>query len=301
MQIIRPIVHETLWGGQRLAGYAGTGASCRIGHLYSLISNGEFESEIMAGPGSGGLFRDYFAASRDRLGLGHCPRLPFVLALVDASADLSLQVHPDDEAARELEGLAQGKHEAWYFLEAPSGGWIYSGCRAADREELTRGIEAGRVPELLGRLEVSRGDYVYVQAGTLHALTAGSLVYEIEENCQATYRIYDFDRTDASGRPRELHIASALRALHPGLQSRVRHYGSGEIRERGFATQLLHGGAHRNDTPSLECLTFLHGTAECCGCRVQPGITVVLEPGESVECGECEVMASRPVLPGETP
>ena len=229
MQVIKTIIHETLWGGRRLAGYAGTGgcaAGCRIGHLYSLISNGEFESEIMAGPGSGGLYRDYFTASRQRLGLGHCTRLPFVLALVDASDDLSLQVHPDDEAARELEGLTQGKHEAWYFLEAPAGGWIYSGCRAADREELARGIEEGRVPELLGRLEVGCGDYVYVEAGTLHALTAGSLVYEIEENCSATYRIYDFGRTDASGRPRTLHIASpacaAPRAAVPGQALRGR-------------------------------------------------------------------------------
>lgn len=299
MQIIRPIIHETLWGGQRLAAVAGTDGSRRIGHLYSLISNGEFESEIMAGPGCGGLFRDYFAASRQRLGLGHCARLPFVLALVDAAADLSLQVHPDDEAAAELEGLAQGKHEAWYFLEAPESGWIYSGCQAADREELARGIREGSVPGLCGRLQVSCGDYVYVEAGTLHALTAGSLVYEIEENCPATYRLHDFGRLDGHGRPRPLHIASALRALHIGRRSRVRRYGAGGIRERGFVTRLVHGGLYRNASPTMECLTFLSGTAELDGCRVQAGITVVLEPGESTDCRSCEVMAARPVLPEE--
>ena len=111
MLVIETIVHETIWGGKKLTPYSGTNNK-KIGHLYSLISNGELESKILNGEYRGQLFRKYFDENKARFGLSNYKEFPFLLALVDASDDLSLQVHPNDVMAKELEGADFGKTES---------------------------------------------------------------------------------------------------------------------------------------------------------------------------------------------
>ena len=126
MLVIKTILHETVWGGKKLAKYCEY-QSENIGHLYSLISNGTFESEILNGKYKGQIFKKYFDENKEWLNLGQYKNFPFLIALVDATDDLSLQVHPNDEVARELENLDFGKNESFYFLESPKSNKIFMG------------------------------------------------------------------------------------------------------------------------------------------------------------------------------
>ncbi|MBR4592057.1 MAG: class I mannose-6-phosphate isomerase, partial [Elusimicrobiaceae bacterium] len=237
MLILKTIVHETIWGGKKLTPYSGS-TNTHIGHLYSLISNGEFESEILNGPYRGKLFRTYFDENKEKFHLSRYKEFPFLLALVDAAGDLSLQVHPNDTMAKKLEHTDLGKNESWYFLETPKSGKIFDGCKAHSQAQLRQKVQQGKYREVIDELPVQAGDYVYVQAGTMHAMSAGSLVYEIEENCNATYRLYDFDRLDKNGQKRPLQTDKALQSIDVTLKSKAEPYTTLKT-ERLYATQLF--------------------------------------------------------------
>lgn len=294
MLIIKPIIHETIWGGNKLTPYSGTDNQS-IGHLYSLISNGEFESEIVNGPYKGKQFRQYFEENKEKLGLGYYKEMPFLLALVDASDDLSLQVHPNDKMAKILENADFGKNESWYFLQAPKSGKIFCGCRAAHSQELKEKIAQEAYTDIIDYLPIRTGDYVYIQAGTMHAMSAGSLVYEIEENCNATYRVYDFDRIDKNGKKRPLQTEKALQSIDVRLKSKVEPYTELKT-ERLYSTQIFHKQTqYTNTSNTLECLTFLSGQNVIEGQPIHRGITIVLEPGEQIKLKTCDFVMARPL------
>ena len=295
MLIIKTIVHETIWGGSRLTKYSGTDSK-KIGHLYSLISNEEFESSILNGEYKGRLFREYFDDNKGKFGLAKFKEFPFLLALVDATEDLSLQVHPDDRAAKELEGAEFGKNESWYFLEVPLNGKIYDGCKAKSSEDLKNKVAQGKYEDIIDYLSVKEGDYVYIEAGTMHAMAAGSLVFEIEENCNATYRVYDFDRIDKNGKKRPLQTEAALKSIDVSKKSTTRKYTGDEITERMYSTRLVKNKSeYTNNSSTLECLTFLNGEFELEGFNIQKGSTIVLEPDETINVHNFDFIVSRPL------
>lgn len=295
MLVIKTIVHETIWGGEKLTPYSGTNSK-KIGHLYSLISNGELESEILNGKYKGQLFRKYFDENKKRFLLDGYKEFPFLLALVDATDDLSLQVHPNDKMAKKLENADFGKNESWYFLEAPKSGKIYDGCRAKTSEELREKVAQNKYDDVIDYLEVKSGDYVYIQAGTMHAMAAGSLVYEIEENCNATYRVYDFDRIDKSGKKRPLQTENALNSIDVSLKSKAVPY-EGEKVERLYSTQLFKSvEKYTNNSKTLECLTVINGISEVEGQKIQRGVTIVLEPNETVKFNKLDFVIARPLI-----
>ena len=292
MLILKTITHETIWGGKKLAPYADI-KSDKIGHLYSLVSNGEFESEILNGEWKGKLFKEYFEENKERFGLSEYKQFPFVLAIVDATDDLSIQVHPNDELAKELEGNAFGKNESWYFIEAPNSGKIYNGCKAKTKEELIQKVSENKYSDVIDYLPIESGDYVYVEAGTMHAMSAGSLVYEIEENCNATYRVYDFNRRDKNGNLRQLHTGNALRAIDVNKKSVAEKY-SGEKRARLYSTELYKNiTKYTNNSSTLECLTILDGEGILDNCKIQRGVTIVLEPQDSVQFNSIDCIISK--------
>ncbi|MGI5916893.1 MAG: mannose-6-phosphate isomerase, class I [Anaerolineae bacterium] len=138
-------------------------------------------------------------------------RFPLLVKLLDANDDLSVQVHPDDEYAAAHEGGELGKTEMWYVLYAePGTELIYGLARGATRRSLRRAIENGTLEEQLHRVTIAPGDCFYVPAGTVHALPAGAVVAEIQQNSDTTYRVHDWGRVGADGRPRPLHVDKAL-------------------------------------------------------------------------------------------
>ena len=137
--------------------------------------------------------------------------IPLLIKLIDAASNLSVQVHPTDEFARLREGAPYGKTEAWYVLDAEKGSVIYLGlAQDVTREQLQKAISDGTVLNLLNKIEVQRGQTYLIPSGELHAIGSGVTVYEIQQNCNVTYRAYDYGRVDADGKPRELHVDKVL-------------------------------------------------------------------------------------------
>ena len=140
------------------------------------------------------------------------------------------------------------------------------------------------------------GDYVYVVAGTLHSMTRGSLVYEIEENAGCTYRFYDFDRIDRNGKKRPLHIPEAYFSIHLENKSIVKHYdGSNPMEERRYITRHFDQVSHyENDSNTLQVFTVLNGECELEGIHAVRGTSVILEPGDTIDVDPVEVMIAQP-------
>ena len=270
MLALATVPHETIWGGEKLLPYT-EGNFKKVGHLYSLCY----------GRYKGRTFQAYFKENKQKFGLGGYEEFPLIIALVEAKDNLSIQVHPDDVVAVREEGAAYGKNESWFFLEAPSSGNIYNGCRLNDVEEIRQRIENGDCLSVVDTLSVKSGDYVYVEAGTLHALSAGAYLYEIEENSPWTYRFYDFDRIDAFGKKRELHIEKALEALKPDLKSKSMPLGKDAVEERRYTIKKIQGEkSYENRSNTLECVTIIKGECKVDDFRGSTGNTIVLEPGE---------------------
>jgi len=138
---------------------------------------------------------------------------PLLAKFLDAADELSVQVHPDDEYAHTVEAASgfHGKTEAWYILHAEPDATVIHGFRSAtDRQSFEQAIHDGTLLELLRYVPVAAGDTIFVPAGTVHAINRGILLFEIQETSDLTYRVYDYDRRDASGKPRELHLDRAL-------------------------------------------------------------------------------------------
>ncbi|MDL2288117.1 class I mannose-6-phosphate isomerase [Oscillospiraceae bacterium OttesenSCG-928-F05] len=266
MFVLEPIFHYAIWGGDRLKPFYGERAA-GLAHLYALWCKKDKSNVILNGVHAGERLVDIIG------------EYPLTLAIVDAKDDLSIQVHPLG---------AEAKREAYYFLEAPECGYIYNGVTTDKKSVFASAAKANATMTLVNRVAVSDHDYIYVAPGTLHAMTAGSLVYEIEEGSDKTYRIYDYDRVDHDGRQRELHVEQALDVLDVALVSGAGRYPeSGEIREETFSTQLMQNMTEYTNTGDrLACLTVLRGCPVVDDINMTCGMAVILEPGESVRSDE---------------
>ncbi len=144
------------------------------------------------------------------------PYFPMLIKFIDAKDNLSVQVHPSDEYAMRYEN-SYGKTEMWYIVEADGGAGIYLGFKeAVSKEDFEESTKTNRITELLNFYPVEAGDCFFIPSGTLHAICKGCLICEIQQNSNLTYRVYDYDRRDKSGNPRELHIDKALQVTNLG-------------------------------------------------------------------------------------
>lgn len=203
---LTPSYHETPWGGERLAAYGKPTDGGHLGESWELsfvpggeacLADGRRVSEVFG--------REAYGKRAEGM-----PAFPTLTKFIDARENLSVQVHPSDAYALEKEGQ-YGKSELWYILEAEEGAGIYLGLReATDAETLRRAACEGRAEELLRFVPVRRGDRFPIPPGTIHAIGAGVLLFEIQQNSTLTYRLYDYGRRDAAGHTRELHLDKAL-------------------------------------------------------------------------------------------
>ena len=210
---LRSALHVKVWGGRRLAKLMGKplptaepyGESWEL-HDTALVVNG-----ALRGTSLGELTREFGARL---VGAGNDPAdgIPLLAKLIDASNWLSIQVHPNDEQARELEGEPRGKTEAWVILHADPGARLVIGLRKhTTRAQMAEAIRRNQLEALLVYAEVKNGDVLTIPANTIHALGPGVLVYEIQQASDITYRLYDWGRRGLDGQPRELHIEKSLR------------------------------------------------------------------------------------------
>lgn len=209
-----PAFKDNLWGGTKLRTVFGKMCDYDIiAESWELSAHPDGQSRIADGRFKGMLFNDYLERiGKEALGW-KCQaqdRFPILIKFIDAKQALSIQIHPDDEYALENEG-EYGKNEMWYVIDAEPDSYLYCGLsKSVDEAELKERIKNNTITEVLNRIEVKPGDVVMVKAGTIHAIGAGILICEIQQNSNSTYRMYDYDRRDKFGNPRELHVGKAL-------------------------------------------------------------------------------------------
>lgn len=214
----RPEFKERVWGARELERFGFDMPEGNIGEAWMIGEHPNGTTAAANGPLAG----QSLDAIRERLGAewfgtrGISPktgRFPLLIKLLDCSDDLSVQVHPNDNYERLGPGEL-GKTEMWYVLDAKPGAKIIYGLReGVDRAALAAAIAENRILDCLQEVSVSAGDTFYIPAGTVHALGAGVLVAEIQQNSDTTYRLYDYDRPGLDGKPRELHIEDSLNVI----------------------------------------------------------------------------------------
>lgn len=201
----RPYFCQKDWGGDRLRSLFGKPIpSPHTGESWEVSAHPSGECVVWGIPLSEAVRR----YGRALLGDAGAP-FPLLIKLLDARENLSVQVHPDDALAARLEGQPYGKTEAWYILDAPKDAELILGTLCGP-EELRAAAERGGIGPCLRRLPVRAGDTVFIPAGTVHALTAGIVVYEVQQSSDTTYRLY------AWGRDAELHVDQSLAAMEIG-------------------------------------------------------------------------------------
>lgn len=170
----------------------------------SLVASGEFIGKTLAQ-----VLKDHPEYLGTHPDSGH--ELPILIKFIDAKQNLSVQVHPDDDYARINENGSLGKTEMWYVLDAAENAKLVYGFKYdLDKEILRESLQNGTVERHLRKVDIKQDDVFFIEAGTVHAIGAGALIAEIQENSNLTYRLYDYGRVDKDGKPRELHIEKAL-------------------------------------------------------------------------------------------
>ncbi len=213
LKLIAPC-KDYLWGGTKLrTRYHQESAEAKLAESWMLSCHKDGMSVIAQGEFAGMTLRDYIGREgRSVLGTdcGKFEEFPVLVKLIDAQDRLSVQVHPDNAYALKNEG-EYGKTEMWYIVENEPGASLYYGFqKPITKEEFRERIESNTLLEVLNEVPVHPGDVFFIESGTLHAIGAGIVIAEIQQNSNTTYRIYDYGRVDKDGRGRELHIEKAL-------------------------------------------------------------------------------------------
>jgi mannose-6-phosphate isomerase len=183
---------------------------------WEIVDHGRDQSVVANGPLAGETLGKLVSSRSHELLGRHAPqsRFPLLLKFLDCNRTLSVQVHPNDEQGARLEPPDLGKTEAWVVLAAEPGSKIYAGLHeGVKRGDLAAAVAAGKCEELLHQFEPHVGDCVFIPAGTVHALGAGLVIAEIQQASDTTFRLFDWNRVDADGKPRPLHVEQALAVI----------------------------------------------------------------------------------------
>ncbi|MFD1176108.1 mannose-6-phosphate isomerase, class I [Paenibacillus puldeungensis] len=207
---LQPVFQERIWGGTKLRDLFGYAIpNDHTGECWAVSAHPNGQSVVKSGPYQGMKLGDLWT-SHSELFRSNSTVFPLLTKLLDASDDLSVQVHPDDEYAGKHENGELGKTECWYIVDAEPGSAIVYGHEAETKEQLVNMINDGDWDDLLTRVPVKPGDFFYVPSGTIHALGKGIVVLETQQSSDTTYRVYDYDRKDKNGNTRELHLEKAI-------------------------------------------------------------------------------------------
>ena len=214
--VFEPIFQETIWGGQKLAALFGKRlpANKRIGESWEIVDRPEAQSIVREGPLSGRSLHDLWVNFREELfgKVPDTPRFPLLIKLLDAQEKLSLQVHPPQEIAESLGGEA--KSEFWYVVAAEPNAKVFVGLRKSmTRDQFEEAIHSGTVADCVHAIRMKSGAAMFVPSGRFHAIGAGNVLVEVQQNSDTTYRVFDWDRVDEQGKPRKLHLDQALQCI----------------------------------------------------------------------------------------
>ncbi len=294
---LEPQVKEVVWGGRWLAEVLGRPGpdGARLGESWEAYSGSIVTNGPLAGRQLGELFSQYGAELAGPAAMLY-PKFPLLVKFIDAHDNLSVQVHPTDKLAQALENYPFGKTEFWYVVQAEPGAEICFGLNSADytREQLAEAIREGDLLRYINRAAVQEGDVVFLPAGTVHALTKGIVVYELQQDSDITYRLYDWGRV---GRP--IHIEKGLEAInlsfanpqviHPELIAKAGYAQTRLVECPYFTADLWHihdRAALQAADDSFTLLSVLAGSGTLSSATdsfetqaLQPGNTILLPAG----------------------
>lgn len=208
---LEPVFKEKIWGGRKLETEFGyTIPAGPVGECWAISAHPAGDCVISSGAYAGKTLSWLWDEHRELFGGIEGDQFPLLIKILDASDDLSIQVHPDDAYAAEHENGSLGKRECWYVLDAEPGQTIVVGQRAHSREEFSQLVAAGAWDELLNEVPIHAGDFFQIDPGTVHAIKGGTVVLETQQSSDVTYRVYDYDRVQDDGTLRPLHLEQAL-------------------------------------------------------------------------------------------
>lgn len=212
---LKPYMKQTIWGGQTLRNYGKTATNLQnIAECWELSFHNEGQSIIDSGVDKGKKITE--VATKEDIGTlaARFSFFPTLIKLIDAEGDLSIQVHPSDEYALKNEN-SFGKTEMWYIVSHKPGAGIYIGFnKDTNEEEVRERIANNTLKDILNFVPVEDGDCFFVESGTVHAIGQGITLFEVQQNSNITYRLYDWGKVDKNGNPRELHIDKACKVLN---------------------------------------------------------------------------------------
>ncbi|MEY2550055.1 MAG: mannose-6-phosphate isomerase [Verrucomicrobiota bacterium] len=276
--VFEPLFMERVWGGRRLESLYGKRlpSAALIGESWEIVDRPEAQSVVHEGPLRGITLHDLWCKHRPEIfgNVPDSPRFPVLCKLLDAQENLSLQVHPPRAIAGKLGG--DPKTEMWYVASAAPKARLYAGLKkAVTPEAFTRALEQGKVEKHLHAIEVHPGDSIFLPSGRIHALGAGVVLVEIQENSDTTYRIYDWNRAK-KGRPqRQMHIAEAMQCVDfedvaPEL---LRPKGESLVSNELFEVEEWKLSGPREAAPvgQFAIVCCLTGSVRCSGVELSPG------------------------------
>lgn len=215
-----PILKQTLWGGDKIVPFKSLNSTVTgVGESWEISDVEGDESVVSNGPDKGLTLTEMVRKYREEL-VGEAnyrrfgDKFPLLIKFIDAKQDLSIQVHPDDELAKKRHN-SFGKTEMWYVIDADKGAKLRSGfSEQITPKEYKDRVYNNTITDVLQEYDIHSGDVFFLPAGRIHSIGAGAFIAEIQQTSDITYRIYDFNRKDANGKPRELHTELARDAIN---------------------------------------------------------------------------------------
>ena len=269
----KPLYKDRIWGGRLLAEKLGRELppDTPVGESWELVDRDDDQSVVDRGPHAGLTLHDLWTKHRAAVfgtRAPDTPRFPLLAKILDAREKLSVQVHPPAHLAAQLKG--EPKTEMWYLLDATPDADLFVGFRnGVTRESFDASLKAGTCADLLHRIPVKRGDFIFIPSGRCHAIGGGCFIIEIQQNSDTTYRVFDWNRVDASGKPRQLHIAESLASIDFADHEPALNKASGEtlVCCEHFRVDQWHLTGTRTDSDETGSIFTVIGGAVNCGGR----------------------------------
>ena len=241
--LLKPAGKDYIWGGNRLnEDFKKNIDMDPLAETWECSTHPDGQSYVASGEYTGKKLGDVLKKHPEFLGTHPKSNgdLPILVKFIDAKKDLSVQVHPDDEYAFKYENGQLGKTEMWYVLDATKDAALVYGFKYnMNKSDIKKSIKDGTIEKYLNKVSVKKGDLFYITPGTVHAIGAGALIAEIQENSNLTYRLYDYNRVDKNGKLRQLHIDKALDILNVNAAKELKQTGRIFIHKNGLSSEFL--------------------------------------------------------------
>lgn len=304
-----PVYMERVWGGRQLETIYGRPlpkAGTPYGESWDISDRPEAQSTVDHGMFTGMSLHELWTEKREEVfgkGFENTERFPLLAKILDANADLSIQVHPSEDLAKELGGEA--KTEMWYIAAAEEGAKLYVGIKGGvTKEDFQEAINNGTVDQLAHVLKPKTGESIFIPSGRFHGIGSGLLIYEIQQNSDTTYRVFDWNRLGINGKPRDLHIEESMKCIdfNDFTPSMNEHDGTAIANCPFFKVDKIELKPNTSignpDPERFSIITVVKGSLTSNDQRVhKPGAFIILPRGETPLTADSDTIILQTIIP----